>query len=491
MARSGLEERNRRMRAAFTSQTAAQLREWAALLAQGADGMDESVAIELEQTAERAEALKMAMIAMQCRAAAARVRSGISDWSLRPVITSLAAFGHRRAFPSMVVVATKEELPQLMDQAAACCEPLRFLTSTDALRSSLQCELIQGVLLPQSRIDEVEQLEERLNAPIYIYGEASVADRLAAAEQGAAGWVDLPIPLDVVLRRQRRDTWRTYLGRPRVLVVADPGPCEALVAKLEASEPAMHARALSDPSKVLEQLAEVAPEMVILGSEIGGKSGAETLAVILTDAEAADLPLAVLGDEPWTHEQGERDGLRRYPDIDSVTEAVRSVIALTHTGSSSLDRVTGAHARPNILEALDRELARSRRSHSPVTAVAVAVDNLHTVRESVGSSRADQGLRAAARVLADGVRHYDLVGRVTEDTFLICMPDCPEDPAIARLEILHKRFKDMVADDPDLSILSWSVGVTDSEQGHAQVLRRVDDALERARSTGRPGTIAR
>ncbi|TNE88962.1 MAG: GGDEF domain-containing protein [Deltaproteobacteria bacterium] len=486
MARNGRQDRNRRLRAAFTSQTAAQLREYAALLAAGGDGIVESVALELESAADRADALQMTMIAVRCRAAAARVRGGISAWSLRPVVTALATYGHGRAFPALVVVADPADLGGIKEQASAACEPMHFLTSTDPLANALQCEHIQGVLLPKSRIDEVDMLEERLEAPIYVYGEGTIPERLAAVEARAAGWVEVPIPLDVVLRRLRRDTWKDFLGRPRILVVADAEEANALMEDLEHGDPAMHVRPLTDPDVILDQLAEVAPEMVVLGANIGGVSGSHTLAVMGTDADAAELPVAVLGESYWVED---KEGVRCFEDVAAVAEAVRGVMALTHTGTGSVDRVTGAQSRPVILEAIDREMARARRSHMPVTAAAVAVDNLDQVRESAGPARADIGLRLASEVLGAGVRHYDLVGRVTADTFLLCLPDCSEEAAVQRLTALHERFRKIVQQDPELAVLSWSVGITDSEHGPAQLLRRVDDALERARARGKAGVI--
>ena len=135
-----------------------------------------------------------------------------------------------------------------------------------------------------------------------------------------------------------------------------------------------------------------------------------------------------------------------------------------------------------VLEALDREMARSRRSQRPVTVIAVGVDHLDAVRENYGPGAADRGLRVAASVLQSGVRLYDLVGRVTADTFVVCLPECSEPEAKPRLASLRERFNEAIAADPELSALSWSIGITDSERGPAQVLRRVDDALEEARA---------
>lgn len=488
MARNGRQDRNRRLRAAFTSQTAAQLREVAALLTSGGDDMVEGVAMELESAAERADALQLTMIAVSCRAAASRVRGGISEWSLRPVMSALSDHGHKRAFPSLVLVADEQaQMADLRDKAAACCEPLLFLDDTKRLANDLQCEPIQGVLLPKSRMHEADLLEERLQAPIYIYGEGTLGERLAAVEAGAAGWVEIPVPLTVVLRRQRRDTWTEYLGRPRILVVADEEEAKALMEDLEGGSPPMHVRPLSDPSRVLEELAAVAPEMVVLGAKVADKSSSHTLAVLGTDADAAVLPIAVLGESYWVEDQ---EGVRAFEDVPSVAEAVRGVMGLTHTGVGSQDRVTGALARPVILEALDREMARARRSHETVTVAAISVDNLDVLREGVGPARADQALRLSSEILADGVRHYDLVGRVTDDIFLVVLPNCSENPAMARLEALYARFKARVDEEPELAGASWSGGVTDSEHGYAQLLRRVDEALERAKARGKAGVIS-
>lgn len=479
MARSGRQDRNRKLRAAFISQTAGQLRELAALLDAGGNGLEEAVAGELDAVAERATALQLEPIAAASTAAATRVREGTSEWSLRPVLHALETAGLVRAFPPLVVVAPPEHLGGLKERAAAACEPLLFLTSTEALGRAMQCDAIQGVLLPQSSIHEVPTLREALGAPIYIYGRGHAGARLDAARAGAAGWVDEPLPLDLVLRRQRQDTWQRVLGRPRVLVLADDSESRGLTRLLEQSDQAPMVRAISDPVDFLAPFAEVGPALVVLGETTGGVDAQHTVNLLRTHPQGAHVPVLVLGAPDWASSYPH---VQCYGNAASLAESALMVLALTHTEASSTDLVTGVQARPVVLEALDREMARSRRSQRPVTVIAIGVDQLASVEEAYGAGAVDRGLRIAAETLSSGFRLYDLVGRVTRDAFLVCLPDCAELAARARVEQLKNRFVEAVALDPELSTLSWSVGITDSERGPAQLLRRLDDALEEARA---------
>jgi len=91
-----------------------------------------------------------------------------------------------------------------------------------------------------------------------------------------------------------------------------------------------------------------------------------------------------------------------------------------------LDEVTGVLHADRVSSAVQKILAAHRRRESPVCLVLASVDDLNTYRESFGEAGARAVLRDAAEQWMRNCRESDLIGRLDEDTFVICMAGEPE-----------------------------------------------------------------
>lgn len=156
-----------------------------------------------------------------------------------------------------------------------------------------------------------------------------------------------------------------------------------------------------------------------------------------------------------------------------------------------VDSLTRTWNRAGILEILQREHARARRSKSLVGVAMVDLDNFKHVNDTYGHLIGDRVLRTAAERMVEAVRPYDAVGRYGGEEFLIVLTE--RDPA--RVAAIAERVRSNIARRP-VSIerraipISVSVGVACSDgQGGQQDLRgllqRADEALYRAKRGGR------
>jgi diguanylate cyclase (GGDEF)-like protein len=112
----------------------------------------------------------------------------------------------------------------------------------------------------------------------------------------------------------------------------------------------------------------------------------------------------------------------RLDEFRDVTEEVEQRKALVR-----IDALTGLTDRRGGVEALGREVGRALRLGEQFTVALFEVDGLARLEPMLVEST----FRAAAWVLRDTLRAYDLLSRHADDQLLACLPAAPRDRALA------------------------------------------------------------
>jgi diguanylate cyclase (GGDEF)-like protein len=87
------------------------------------------------------------------------------------------------------------------------------------------------------------------------------------------------------------------------------------------------------------------------------------------------------------------------------------------------DELTGLANRRRFLAQLDAEVARSRRSGSPLSIVLSDLDDFKQVNDRFGHEAGDTALRAFAEILREAVRDVDVPVRLGGEEFAVLLPD--------------------------------------------------------------------
>lgn len=101
---------------------------------------------------------------------------------------------------------------------------------------------------------------------------------------------------------------------------------------------------------------------------------------------------------------------------------------------STHDDLTQVPNRSYILEILAQELRRGHRETKPVSVIMVDLDYFEEVNRTYGPANGDQVLCEVARRIKSTVRSYDAVGRYGGEEFLIALPGCSLQNAMASAE---------------------------------------------------------
>ncbi len=101
------------------------------------------------------------------------------------------------------------------------------------------------------------------------------------------------------------------------------------------------------------------------------------------------------------------------------------------------DALTGLPKLESLLERFDAELARCKRSESPLAVLVCDLDALRSWNGRLGSPAGDSILREFGAGLRSMFREYDLVARLGGDEFAVVIPEITLDDAQSRIRQIH------------------------------------------------------
>ena len=176
--------------------------------------------------------------------------------------------------------------------------------------------------------------------------------------------------------------------------------------------------------------------------------------------------------------------------VDLQDELIAAREALRHQATH--DALTGLLSHAAILEALDHELARAEREHSPFSILMADLDHFKAINDAFGHQAGDAVLREAAGRFAASVRPYDPVGRYGGEEFLCVLPGCGSQEAAAVAErVRHAVAAEATVHEGETVHATMSIGVASWREGEpaATLLQAADAALYEAKAAGRDHVV--
>jgi diguanylate cyclase (GGDEF)-like protein len=154
-----------------------------------------------------------------------------------------------------------------------------------------------------------------------------------------------------------------------------------------------------------------------------------------------------------------------------------------HYNVSIRDDLTNLLNRRGALAAIERALAIRASCYSVIL---IDVDDLKGINDNHGHAAGDDFLRSVADAMRSSVREVDICARLGGDEFMIFAANCNLDAAteIAR-RLLSKVYQSESIPDTARSGVSIGICVSDQKVDFETLYRRADEALYRAKSSGK------
>ena len=157
---------------------------------------------------------------------------------------------------------------------------------------------------------------------------------------------------------------------------------------------------------------------------------------------------------------------------------------------ASHDPLTSVWNRAGIMGLLRAQLAKAERNGTNMALLMVDVDHFKAVNDTYGHPVGDQVLKQIAEIMNASIRAYDWLGRQGGEEFLIIVPDCSPEGALALAERLRAQIAahPLIADGHAIPV-TVSIGLANTEETHITnpdaLVGVADVALYAAKHKGR------
>jgi diguanylate cyclase (GGDEF)-like protein/PAS domain S-box-containing protein len=142
------------------------------------------------------------------------------------------------------------------------------------------------------------------------------------------------------------------------------------------------------------------------------------------------------------------------------------------------DSLTGLPNRRALEEQLPREMARVRRSRTPLCVAIIDIDHFKIYNDTYGHLAGDEVLRECARAWDQALRGEDTIVRFGGEEFLVLLPETEPEEAAEVVERLRERTP--MGQTCSAGLASW-----DLVESVDDLLGRADQALYLAKAGGR------
>ena len=253
---------------------------------------------------------------------------------------------------------------------------------------------------------------------------------------------------------------------------------------------------------------EVMPDLILLDVQMPDIDGFEVCRRLKDDPRTSSIPVIFVtardsaGDEEAGFALGAVDYVSKPFHPGLVRARVRTHMRLKRKTDlleqlAMLDGLTDIPNRRYFEDQLEREYRRAGRDRLALSLVMMDIDNFKGYNDNYGHGAGDQCLSSVARVLT-GVaeRPRDIVARYGGEEFVALLPSTDETGATEVAEQLRSAVEALQIphDHSDAgSVVTLSLGVAamnitdhpEQRETSGQLLKRADDALYRAKKSGK------
>ncbi|NVL49807.1 diguanylate cyclase [Pseudomonas syringae pv. actinidiae] len=295
-----------------------------------------------------------------------------------------------------------------------------------------------------------------------------------------------PARIRDMIRDWMRD--RTMLGY-RVLLVED-SKTDAYLARKYMGEVGVEVMHIKSALGVLDAIDAFQPDLIISDLHMPECEGDQMARIIRQDRDAT-MPIIFLSAEGDNKKQllalaAGADGFIRKPlDMEPFIKVLKSTIRR----SVALENRMRRDPLTNLLNRaqFDTNMRRMAERGERCALAVLDIDHFKLVNDTHGHPVGDQVICKLAKLLEDGVRSTDYVGRMGGEEFALLMPACDVEDALSVINRLRVQFSQLVfrGENGAEFRCAFSGGLVDLHTNFAWSYKEADAALYDSKKKGR------
>ncbi|HAX61416.1 MAG TPA: hypothetical protein DCX95_02500 [Elusimicrobia bacterium] len=152
---------------------------------------------------------------------------------------------------------------------------------------------------------------------------------------------------------------------------------------------------------------------------------------------------------------------------------------------SIIDGLTGVYVRKFFDERLHQEITRASRFKTPLCVILSDIDHFKKFNDTYGHQQGDEALKRFSAVLKNNCREMDIVARYGGEEFAVILPETSNNECLKIAEKIRNNFQNEIINGQHITV---SIGISaypDDATEHSQIIRKADERLYIAKSTGR------
>ncbi len=347
-------------------------------------------------------------------------------------------------------------------------------------RDSFSLALIDLILpdIPGLEVMARVKAVSPLTEVIILTGHASMDTAISATGQGAFAYLLKPYQMDDLLekighaveRMQAREEILRLASFPRLL-----------------PSPAIELAPSGDVTYLNPAAEKLFPDLKAMGSAhplLQNGSG-EVIAMLWLDKQPGEhVREAKVGQATYELHISyvQEVGLIRIYVLD-ITQRKQSEEEIYHLATT--DSLTGIANRRQFSRILLGEMDRARRYGTPMSLVMYDIDHFKRVNDTYGHDVGDHVLQTLTSLVKEHIRVNDVVARWGGEEFMLLMPQSDLEAATNAAEKLRLAVAEHHFTTCDQITVSFGVATFEPQDDLNSLLKRVDDALYRAKDHGR------
>ncbi len=386
------------------------------------------------------------------------------------------------------------------------------LASGQSLTQLLEQGGIHALLLDISEsasgrplLDELQAWQAHRYTPIPLVAistQRDFATQMRAIRAGAVGFFPKPVDLIALEECLSRQTQASQDAAYRVLLVDDDQAlAQRYLTVLQAA--GMQVGWVENPEKLLQQLHDFHPDVVLMDIHMPTYSGIELAQLIRLNDQWLRVPIVYLSAEADSRQQLSAllkagDDFVSKPISDQhlvATVYARAQRARLVSHALTRDSMTGLLKHADIKEQVELEVERAQRQKVPVSLAMIDIDHFKQINDTYGHAVGDSVIRALASLLRQRLRRIDRIGRYGGEEFVAVLPNCTHQDAQLIFDQIREAFAGLMFRAAEDSFqVTFSAGISACEGPDWQtdgLLELADQRLYVAKRNGRNQVISR